>query len=482
MGTGDAELSSSLPARHFVLAAIALACAWLIGVTASVANLPLLSDDHAHLATVAPFDSWRDAFDPSLVPLRPGQWWTFHALVDAADASGARWFALALLAGSAALVFRITRALGGTNAGAAAAVLLFCTFDHVTNLAWPAAIGWPGRTFGLLLGLHGYLSHLKRPGVVPAIQALLGVGIALAFHQSAVIFAAWCAAAAWSIDGRAVLQRRIRDPLTWGVALWIGAYVLYVMAFRETKGHAGSPLAALPASLLRAGTWWLPLPVRHFVDEAFRARDGWLLLAGPLAALGPAIAAYGIWRGGAGRLLALAIVADVTFSAVFAGFRPRYAPTAAALAATWVGVAAGDVRGRTRVVVAGVAGLLALTTVARIATFRDAGDLASRIVAAAESADRAAPPGATLVLVDVPGELDRDLSVPVFRYGLREALRARGIDRAIESWAVDRDRVAEPSRSASSEELRNARDDPARVVIQVHSDAGGGWRIDGGRP
>ena len=146
------------------------------------------------------------------------------------------------------------------------------------------------------------------------------------------------------------------------------------------------------------------------------------------------------------------------------------------------GVAAGDVRGRTRVVVAGVAGLLALTTVARIATFRDAGDLASRIVAAAESADRAAPPGATLVLVDVPGELDRDLSVPVFRYGLREALRARGIDRAIESWAVDRDRVAEPSRSASSEELRNARDDPARVVIQVHSDAGGGWRIDGGRP
>ncbi|MBK8978105.1 MAG: hypothetical protein IPM29_19545 [Planctomycetes bacterium] len=454
------------PARRIATLTPTLAAAlWLAALAGLLAPLQLLSDDWAHVATVGRFASWRDAFDPHLTPLRPAQWLWFHALVSADAPALARLAAATLCALGLALTFALCRALGGAPRTAALATLLAAVYPNVWAIGWPAAVGWPGRHVGLLLGLVAFVHHQRRPRAWTALGVLAGQVAALAFHQTGVLLAPLCAAAAWSLQGRGALWAMVRRPLPWALLLVVLPYCVYVAWFRPERSASGAPLSSLPTGALRAAIVLWPASVRHLLEDAFRAGGVALAAAAPFALVGPALAARAVWRGGPGRLLAIAIVLDLALSTLASGFMVRYALTASALFA--VALALWSARGGALriVVVAALALGWAVDSARDVARYRAASALVADLLDAARQADRGLEPGRALVLVDVPGELDRDLQVPLFRYGLLDALRARGIARDVRLLTATARRGAQPSRHATAAELdRELRDDRQLVL------------------
>lgn len=403
--------------------------AWLLGQWLCIAGLPLLSEDWTHREFVAGFASFADCFDRSKPPPRPLQH-AFFWLAIASDASPAamRLVLFLLHLGSVAAVAALARAAGLSVSRARLAALVFALYPAVRSLGWPAAISGPGHVCFELLGLLAFACG--RPGGwgTAAAVAVLQL-VAVAFHPSAVLLPllllGW---RAWVLPAAATpwrgARRALREPALLGALLLAVLALCWILPAPGPHGGVRE-LGAMLANGARAAVFWLPEPLRVAIIEGLRGGGAGLLL-GLLALLGiAAAAAWWCWRGGGlPRFAVVAIALDLGLAIAKAGWSLRYALLPAALLA----LAAAAARGRwLRVGVPLLALSFALDSLRDVADFAAAGRGAERLLAAAVAARARLGGGPPLWIVDPPAEHGAERDIPVWNWGLRQALAARGV-------------------------------------------------------
>ena len=225
--------------------------------------------------------SFLDAFDLALEPLRPLQHLLFQvlALWDDPVPGAARLVSVLFHAGAVALVYALARELALPRADAGGAALLFALFPNVKGIAWSASISTPGRAVFVLAGFLCFLRALRTDAPRDRMLFALAFVLALAFHESAIVLPAVCVAWVALRPGagapsrlRAAVQA-LRDPALLSVTVATVLYVLYVAFLREERHHGLKSLASLPPNVVKASLVLLPeLPRTASSSSCVRGR------------------------------------------------------------------------------------------------------------------------------------------------------------------------------------------------------------------
>lgn len=485
--------------------ALPLAVAFAIAAAACAAlwSVPFLSEDHTHLAEAARDRSWLAALDLSREPMRPVQHLFFHALASFERPSPglARAFGYTLHAATCALVWALARALAGrredlaerpatVDAIAGLAVLLFALAPTVKGLAWSAAISTPARAFFVLAGLLALVRG--RSALLVAASVL-----ALASHENGMVLLPMCAlwvalaAAERAPPTSDTLRARSRKAVSAlrdaflasrgrGALLAVGVLVIgygaYVALLRPERHHGLKALEALPANVVKAATSTFPELVRAPIVGFLRAHQdvlGAVAALALLAAIG-ALAIAILRRGSTIARFALGAVAiDLVLPTIGTGFNQRYAYLACALVAMALAEWAVTRRKPLPRVVAALAALgWAWDSFVDLREYREAGRIAAATLDAARRA-RAEAPERTIVLLDVPDAWGSEGDVPLFNWGLPEALAREGIGATGGSWLFWRTRAFRTSTSVELvSEARVAEEVRRRELVVLRPRAG----------
>jgi len=407
--------------------AIALTVAVVGAHYAAVADLPFLSEDYTVLAAAASMDVGA-CFELSRPPLRP-----LHDLFFLALQRGdlAPWLARVpgyfMYVLCAALVWRLAAMLGAAPRRQLAALALFLAYPAAVSLSWVAAVSTLGRTTFLLLALCALLTHLRQPRATTGATAVASFVLALAWHQAALAFAAW--ALALPACDRSLRRRAWTDPWVWSIALVaIGYAALLAMLSPSERHHGVKQLGAILANVPRAALAFAPEQARWIAIDGLRGKLDLFGVAFAVALLGATLwAAAWVWRHTQtlARALLICVGCDFILPVLVTGFVMRYAGLGSALVAVVLATCA-----RTRVAI-GAISLLGLTwALAHARELRDvrtAGATVDAIVHATDVARQAAGPDALLHIIDPPGFIGRERDVPVFNWGLTQALRRSGL-------------------------------------------------------
>ncbi len=423
-------------------------CAFLALLWFVVAPVPFLSEDWTQMEHLAGAPTLASALDPAREPLRPLQhaflWALAHSGVDPTTwlpgAARAVAFLLHLVACLAVWGLARRARLGAT--GAAVALVLFAVFPNVKMLAWPAAIGSPGRTAFELVALYFLVRRVQAGRARDGWFGLLALAVALGFHETALLLPAilitWvgCIGADNLRAGVRRVLASLRDPFVLAACAIGAAHLVHLLFFRPDRVHGAKDPGALPANFVKAALSLAPEFVREIGVEGFRGHRGTFgfAAAGLVLALVAALAVWSLRRGGVARFAVLAVAIDLGLAVLGAGFVQRYACLASAFVA--LALAHGVVKAQgvssrgtlaPRVVL--VVGALWLFDAARDAfEIRTAGQAALRLATAALVIEDASP----LAIVGVPDMIGAEEDVPFFNWGGVSFLRAHGLRGPVE--------------------------------------------------
>lgn len=437
--------------------------AWVGLQYAFVHDLPLLSDDHVHLAAAATWTSVHDLL--AAEPRRPLQHLLFvfgQCFGDGAPAA-MRAVGGVLYLAAIALVALVGRQLGMSPRRCALAAALFAAFPAGATVWWPAAVNAPGRLAATLLA---WWAFGKGPSARFGALACAAAAAALAFHPSAVLLPALLLLQEWArrppgarwLDGLAAALRAVaRRPAFWGIV----ALVLAAAAWTRAAPHAhhGSRAGmAVIANLTWASAGLWPEALRVFAVNGVRGEYGLTpRIAGAICLLGFVAVALRLVRRDRGWLRCTLLFAalDLAFAAVVAGWTARYAFVAAAFAAlgaTWAAVT------RAHVTVLAIVGALWLADSMRaLVEFRDATLLSQELVAVAAAVRRTLPADAPLIVLDVPVATGLAGDTPLCNWGFVEAVRAAGATGEVRLVSTTRPRASSAATvvtAAAAQELR----------------------------
>ncbi len=422
--TGDAR-----PRDRVAVLLWTAAIAWIAVSYAACASLPLLADDHVHLAAAQRWTSLRDLL--ATPPPRPLQ----HAVFALGSACGdhaphaMRAVATALYLAAIVMVGVVARGFGLSPRRSALAAAVAAAFPAVRTVEWPAAVSGPGRLAATLVVLWAFQRGAQG---WHAVAALAAAAVALAFHQCAVMLPAlvalqrWACAGARASDVRPAASALARVPAFWMLLAVVAAAAAWFTSVPDPHLVA-RPWGARAANVAWFATGLWPEAARLEVLDALRGSDG---TAGALAAgallLAFAFAAL-VWfaRGGpVARFAALAAAGDVLLPVSTAGFSLRYVLPAAAFVAIALAAAATTAPRLAAVAAVGLAWLH--DGVRGVAEFRAAAALSGRLVARAAAVRAAVPAQRMLFVVDAPFAHGPARDVPLANFGFAEAVAAAG--------------------------------------------------------
>jgi hypothetical protein len=427
--------------------------------------VPFLSEDWTQLAALREVGTLGAALDPAREPLRPFQhaffWLLAHCGLDPAGSllpALARSAAFALQALSCAAVVGLARAAGLSTARSALALVLFALFPAVKALAWPAAIGSPGRVALELVALLLFVRRLQGARAATGALGLLAFVLALGFHESAFLLPAAVVLWAGCVGGatlRAGIERAraaLRDPFVRAACLLAVLHVVHLAFLRPQRHHGAKSLASLPANGVKAALSLAPEWLREIGVEGLRGHRGTAGWIAACAALLVVLLAFALAlrRGGLLRFAALSTALDLALPVVGAGFVQRYACLAAAFAA--LGLAAACATRRAALPVLALALCWAADSATDALEIRRAGAVSLQVAADARAARARVGPGTAIAVVDLPDMAGAEEDVPWFNWGAALFLEAHG---AAGPWVPWRTRAF---RTTSDVELV----DPAR--------------------
>ncbi len=421
-----------------VCVCVVLAALWTI-----VAPVPFLSEDWTQLEQLARVDTFFGALDPAREPLRPLQhaflWALAHSGVDPTSwlPAAARLFAFLLHGVACLAVWGLARRAGIGAVGALVAAILFVVFPNVKMLAWPAAIGSPGRTTFELVALLFLVRRVQTGSARDGWIGLAALVVSLAFHETALllpaILLAWIACVGAESLARGVRRAlaALRDPFVLGACAIGAAHLVHLLFFRPGRVHGAKDPAALPANFVKAALSLAPEFVRDLGIEGFRGHRGTIgmVAAGVVLALVAFVAMMLLRRGGVARFAVVAIVIDLGLAVLGAGFVQRYACLASAFAAlglTQWALARPHRRARIAIAILGIVWLA--DSVRDAVEIRRAGVAAETLAARV----RALEGSGSLAIVGVPDMIGAEEDVPYFNWGGELFLRAHGVARPVE--------------------------------------------------
>lgn len=426
--------SFSVPVR-----AVLVGMAWLAILYGTTASAPFLSEDWTQMELARGFDSIVGALDPAREPLRPLQhafvWCLARCGLDPASwlPAIARAVAFALFAVACGALVLLAREASLATRATGTALLLAVSFPNVKALAWPAAIGSPGRVAFELVALL-FLVRRARGG--PAWQGIAGIAaflVALGFHESAsllpAILLAWLACVGCE-DLRTGMRRAaaaLRDPFVLAACAIAAVHITHLLFFRPGRVHGAKELAALPANVAKAALALAPEAVREIGIEGLRGHRGTLgAVAACVTIAGvAAVFVFALRRGGILRFAGLAMLLDLGLAVGAAGFVQRYAILASAFAALALAAWATT---RARFAVVAVLGATWMYEAhVDACEMRDAGRGALTLAAEV----RRMPGLGPLAIVGVPGLVGAEGDVPYFNWGGTIFLRAHGVARPV---------------------------------------------------
>lgn len=425
---------------------LALAFLWIAGLWLALRAVPFLSEDYTHLSVASAQTSVFQALDPAREPLRPLQHLYFFVVsrFPGADADVVRSASFALHALSCALVCLIARALGLAPRTAGAAALLFALFPNVKGLAWSAAISTPGRAAFVLLAWWSWLRARETGSRGARSLSIVAFVVALLFHESAIVLPALIVL--WSAleSGQSLAQRiravaaRLREPNLLLIVLSALAYVLYMIFLREQRHHGLKSFDSLPANVVKAALALVPQDLRVLAVEALRGKLGGggyaaaALIAACLGALALRVSSKG------SRLARFALcvaVLDLALPVLSTGFVQRYAYLSSALVALALAEWALQRDRAWRAVVVALVGLLWFgDSVRDLRAERDAGRIATAALDTACAVRAREGPARAIAIVDLPDVWGREDDIPLFNWGLSQALERRGCAGPWQLW------------------------------------------------
>lgn len=460
---------------------IGFACGALAFVAllySAVADLPFFSEDYTHLVEASRLRSIADALDPSLEPLRPLQHLFFYILAQARQPSPAlaRIPAFAFHLGSCALVYALARELGARRTGAIVATALFLAYPNVKDLAWSAAISGPGRVFFVLLGLVTCVRHDREPTLGRGVMLSTGFVLALGFHESAIVLpvlcALWIAANArgsWRAIELSEYQR-LRDP--WFVTLGASAaaFAVYLALLRPQRHHALKSLDSLPANVVKSAFALAPEPLRAFAVESFRGHQGavgFALAATLLAVLAILVLACLRRNSSVARFAVLAVIADLVLPVLSTGFTQRYTYLSSAIVAAALGCWFSAQPSRARGLLIAILGALWANDLVRdVRDYRAAGEVEHAVIAQARYERGRVGPGLTIALVDLPDMWGSEQDLPLFNWGLPEALERERIGGPWRFWLTHEGHTSTSFDLVSQADVESARRRGAPRVLE----------------
>lgn len=447
---------------------------------AIVAPAPFVSEDWTHLAAAREVPTLAEALSPEREPMRPFQhaffWLLSRSGLDPAAADSAtlaRLPAFVLHLGACAALYAFARACGATKRTAALACALFACAPNVKSLAWPAAIGSPGRVAFELAALACFAWQARERRFLRGAAGLVFFACALAFHESAflapLVLLAWLVAgeARGVRAGLANLRVALRDPFLLAFVFG-GALHLVQLSLRAQRHHGVKGLDALPANVAKAALSLAPEPLRAAAIEGLRGGHAWIgaVLGGAVVLAVLLLFAFALRRGGPARFASLAIAADLGLAVLGVGFVQRYAYFSSAVLALTLAVIA---QARPRSATAFAAPLLALAwtidAFVDAREFRAGGAIAAGVVEGARHA-RAQCGAAPIALVDVPDMSGAEEDVPLFNWGLDHVLAAHRVEGPWILWRTREFRTSSNVERVDAAELERAtRDGVPRLLV-----------------
>jgi len=485
------SFSPKRPKAHPLLVGTVFALIAVVSTWATVAGLPFFSESYIHLERGAQLHGLFASFGAELTPFRPLQWAFFQLLTSTGldDPAIARTFTYGLHFANAVLVMLLVRAFGGSRNACLLTVLVFLAFPSARCLVWVDAISGPGRVTCMLFGLLCMQRYLVSGRALAAFGSLVAIVAALGFHQSAMLLPflyLLLAAHRRSTDTDngwfAGLWRALRDPWVLGGLAVAISFAIYVGAIREGRHHGLKQVGAIAANGVRAGLALAPEWLRVISVDGLRGEHGTLgMIAGGGILLGAVI--FFVWvvikTAPLARVLLLGAAADLLLPVISVGFVMRYAYFSAALVAVALGVifhANLDRPDRQRRLVLGVLALVVFWSRDHYVDLRDsreAGHVVEQVLAATAEARTALGKDDPITLVDVPAYWGAEQDLPVFNWGLTQAIRRHGVSgawiplRTFDTWTSSEQRRIEP---AELEELLRER---ARALLVYDDDQ---WR------
>ncbi len=414
-----------------------LALLWVL-----VAPVPFLSEDWTQMEQLGRVDTLLGALDPAREPLRPLQhaflWTLAHCGLDPAGWLPAAARAVAFLLHGIACwaVWQLARRAHSSPLAPLVALMFFALFPNVKMLAWPAAIGSPGRTaFELVALLYLVRRHQDgrpRDGWI----GLAALALALGFHETALllpaILLAWiaCVGAESIASGVRRALAALRDPFVLAACAMGAAHLVHLLFFRPGRVHGAKDFSAIPANVVKAAFALAPEIVRDLGVEGFRGNRGTIgFVAAGVAIAGVVVVALVLLRrGGLARFAVVAIALDLGLAVAGAGFVQRYACLASAFLALalaeWSRAAKPALR----------TGLGALALLWAADSIRDALEIRAAGRGALALADEVRSLGGarTLAIVGVPDMVGAEEDVPYFNWGGTLFLRAHGVAAPVE--------------------------------------------------
>lgn len=447
-----------------------LITAWLLLQWLLVAGLPLLSEDWTHREMVGGFASFFDCFDRSHPPPRPLQH-VFFWVMGEAPPWAMRLPAFAMHFGSILVVAALAARAGLSPWRARLAAALFAAFPAVRALAWPAAISGPGHVLFELLAVWCFARGRRGAWATAAAVAACTL-VATAWHPSAVLtpilLVAWRALLTPG-EGGAVRRalRSLREPAVLAALLVAVLMLVWIVPAPGPRGGVRE-LGAIAANTARAMLFWLPELLRVGIVDSLRG-SGVHRIVGLLALVLIAARAVSQWRRGGAlwRFALLVIAVDLGLTVVKTGFSMRYAMLPSAMLA--IAIAGVQIGWRARFVAFALVGaLVVMENHTAVGEFVEAGRDADELLAAAQSMRSEIAPSQVLWIVDPPPDMGLDGDIPVWNWGLRQALRARGVDgvrpittRRSITAGTDVERVDEAF-------VQRVMDDPATAALRWH--------------
>ena len=476
------------------VARLVLALAVVVLAWTGVKDAPFLSEDWTHLAEARGDAGWWSAFDLAREPLRPLQHLVFHLLASsgAPDPVSARALSFALHVAACALVFflalELLRGVAKDDAertrAASGAALLFALAPNVKGLAWTAAISTPARAVFLLAALLAFARALRTGSRGARAAFVACFGLALLAHESAIVLPASCVA--WAVcapNGTEAVERpsrfragfdravaALKRPELALVVLAALLYVVYSAFLRPERHHGLKSLDSLPANVVKASLALVPELVRANVVEFLRAHPGagGLAGAGLLFAVLGALAAWILVRGNAlARFALVAVALDLVLPVLSTGFTQRYAYFGSACAALALGAwAARTWKPWTLGVVLALGCAWGADQLRDVEEYAEAGKRAERLVEFA-CRKRAQTPAATPVaIVDPPDVAGAEEDVPVWNWGLVEALERRAPGGGFVVWRTKPYHTSTDVELVTVERVRAAAAHGEAVVVQ----------------
>lgn len=432
-------------ARSFAwiaLAAVFTLVLYAIAAGALGPSTPLISEDWAQLVRMRAVPSLSAALSLAREPMRPFQH-TFFWLLDHSglDPAGSAINFVARAPGSLfhiasiALAYALARGLGSTRATASFAAVLFALYPNVKSVAWPSAIGSPGRVMFELVALNLLVRQAREPSLPRGIGAVLAMLIAMGFHESGFLTPILLCAVTFGSgstirDGVRRLVDRMREPtFAMCVAIAIG-YAVYMAFLREQRYNQAKSPDALPANIIKASLALVPEIVRLPTIEGLRGNLGVLGYAFGALAL---VAVFALWlamlrAGPPLRAAALAIVVELALPAVGVGFAQRHAYLApvwlAIGAAQWLALRPSRV---TAIVVIAWGALWGYDSVRDAVEIRAGGRCARQLMELARD-ERRSEKGEPIAIVDAPDATGSERDVPLFNWGLPLMFAAYGVE------------------------------------------------------